>query len=202
MRYSLCLLLLLAMVVGCGSREDDFVSVATGQDARDDIAREDRNGTIPASASDFYYWDEGFLSDHTTFWSFKCESMDDCKAAVAPPEDFRAWEQPRYDLVDWEQPTFDFILSGPAYFGDQHKTDKWDVRAITRGSFALYIHHGERVSELQYTAIDHDLLRVYRLRWFGDSLTTKLDEIGYKESKDSPTRRSRRVRPPAESPSP
>ena len=46
---------------------------------------------------------------------------------------------------------------------------------------APYIRYDERASELNYTAIDLDTLRFYRLSWFGDSLTEKLDEIGYKQ---------------------
>lgn len=160
------------------SEPDDLTfgrtSITSGDEARNDIARWNDEGEIPVGASDFYYWDEGWLSDHTTYWSFTCASVEDCKRAASPEhssDDFAAWQLPQYS----------FIVKGPAYFGNKYHTDKWDLKQIQKGTSALYIRYNERASEMQYTAIDYDTLRVYRLRWFGDSLTTKLDNMGYKK---------------------
>ena len=177
-----CLILVLVLVssAGCDAPDHPFVFVTSGEEARENIEREGSSGEIPESASDFYHWDEGFLSDHTTYWSFTCASLEDCKLAAAP-------KHSSDELLDWEQPEYDFILKGPGYFGDKRgtdewDTDKWDVTQIERGLFALDIRYDEKtVSELHYTAIDLDTLRFYRLRWYGHSLTEKLDEIGYKQ---------------------
>ena len=83
-------------------------------------------------------------------------------------------------LKEWSPAEYDFIRLGPAYFSQSSSTPKeWDLSQIRTGVAALSIDYA-RKSELNYTAIDHDTLRVYRLRWYGSSLTTELDRIGYK----------------------
>ncbi len=174
-RRAVTLILILICNGGCDVPEDGFVFVTSGEEAREAVETEGSSGKIPASASGFYHWNEGFLSDHTTYWSFTCASLDDCKSAAVP-------QHSTDELRDWEQPEYGFILKGPAYFGDKHGTDKWDVTGIERGLFALDIRYDkERASELQYTAINCETLRFYRLHWYGDSLTKKLDKIGYEQ---------------------
>lgn len=167
------MLFFFVVFLGWGSDgTDEWTSVATGQAARESIERE-RSGNISKSATDFYYWDEGFLSDHTTYWSFRCRSIQECRDAS---HSFDA-------LQDWVQPSFPFIMQGPAYFGKKHETDRWSLESIQRGGFVLDLdYHKERYSLLQFTAIDYDTLRVYRMRWYGDSLTTVLNELGYDDS--------------------
>ena len=174
--------LLLIFLAWRGDVTDDWTSVSTGHAALERIERE-RSGNIPKSASDFYFWDEGFLSDHTTYWSFKCETLSDCKLAAAPVRSFfhSGPVLTDDDFRDWTIPDYDFIVSGPGYFGGEHSSEKWDVSGIRHGTSAIRIYYDSRDSELQFSAIDYDALRVYRLRWYGGSLTSKLKECGYNQ---------------------
>lgn len=156
--------------------ETDLISVATGEKAR--LKIESESTVIPASAGDFYHWDMGFLSDHTTYWSFTCESIGDCQLAALSVHR-------RPTLAEWALPEYDFIRQGPAHFSEESVPKEWDLSQIRKGVSALSINYASN-SELNYTAIDYDTLRVYRLRWYGSSLTAELDRIGYKpEQRDS-----------------
>ena len=157
----------------------DWTSVDTGQEALGRIESE-RSGYVPELASDFYYWDQGFLSDHTTYWSFNCTSLAECKLAAAPVRSsFHSGPVlTDAEFREWTIPEYDFIVSGPGYFGKQHSSEKWDVSGIRHGTSAIRIDYNSPDSELQFSAIDFDALRVYRLRWYGSSLTSKLKDIG------------------------
>jgi hypothetical protein len=82
-------------------------------------------------------------------------------------------------LKEWSPAEYDFIRLGPAYFSKSSTPNEWDLSQIRTGISALSVDYAQN-SELNYTAIDHDTLRVYRLRWYGSSLTAELDRIGYK----------------------
>lgn len=171
MRTALVLAVVVTYVGGCGESDDGFTSTSVGETARERISQEGES-VLPASASDFYYWDQGFLSDHTTFWSFRCPTEEECRAASHSIE-----------LKDWVTPSFVFIQKGPEYFGGQYKTEKWDLSTIKNGCFALDVdYQDERYSLLQFTAIDYETQRVYRMRWYGDSLTSALGKLGYRDS--------------------
>lgn len=178
---SLPMILLFVVILRTGPIEIfDGTSVDTGHAALERIESE-RSGHIPKLASDFYYWDQGFLSDHTTYWSFKCNTLTECRLAAAPvSSNFHSGPVlTDDDFCEWTTPEYDFVTLGPGYFGKQYSTDKWDISSILHGTSAIRIDFDSRNSELQFSAIDFDALRVYRLRWFGSSLTRKLKDIGY-----------------------
>ena len=166
--FWLCVLMF--SVLRNDQKAGDLTSIATGEEARRKV--ESESTAIPASASDFYHWDQGFLSDHTTYWSFTCDSIEDCRLAALSVHR-------RHALKEWTLPEYDFIRLGPAHFSKSSTAKEWDPGQIRTGVSALSINYA-RNSELNYTAIDHDTLRVYRLRWYGSSLTTELDRIRYK----------------------
>jgi CRISPR/Cas system CMR-associated protein Cmr5 small subunit len=179
-------LLLLAFLASRWETTNDLTSVSTGQEALKKIESE-HSGNIPKTATDFYYWDQGFLSDHTTYWSFTCKTISDCNRAASPVlSSFHSGAVlTDASFREWKIPEFDFIRSGPEYFGKKYFSDKWDLSRIRHGTSAVKIHYDSRDSELQFSAIDYDSLRVYRLRWFGSSLTNELNEIDYNPEKES-----------------
>ena len=171
--FWLCVLMFLGSRMG--QKETDLTSVTTGEEARRKV--ESESTAIPASADNFYHWDQGFLSDHTTYWSFTCGSIGDCRLAALSVHS-------RPTLKEWTLPEYDFIRLGPAHFSKSPAPTQWDLDQIRTGVAALSIDYSKHVSELNYTAIDYDTLRVYRLRWYGSSLTTELDRIGYEPEQD------------------
>ncbi len=178
---SLPIMLLFVLLILTGPVADpDWTSVVTGQSAIERIQSE-KSGYVPNLASDVFYWDEGLLSDHTTYWSFTCATLSECKLAAWPVQSsfHREPVLTAEDFQEWSVPEFDFILKGPGHFGKQHSSEKWDVTRIRRGTSAIRIDYDSGDSELQFSAIDYDMLRVFRLRWYGSSLTHALDDVGY-----------------------
>jgi hypothetical protein len=142
--------------------------VHTGEDAKRRILataeRDARPGAdkpgMPESASNFWLYEDGWLSKRSTFWMFDCGSREDCLKAVEilgglGPKELSPWQPSRYAV----------IMEGPAFYSRnvepslKLRTNPWDVRGIRNG----LVHELVTDRDLYYYAIDFDRCRVFYL---------------------------------------
>ncbi len=120
---------------------------------------------LPASASNFWVYEDGSFSGSRTYWTFNCGSDEECLKAVESLGGLR-----RSDLSPWQPSRYAVIMHGPAFYSTNAAPSKklranpWDVRGITNGLFYQKV---IRDDGLLYYAIDFDRSRVYHLREFG-----------------------------------
>jgi hypothetical protein len=140
---------------------------------------------LPASAKDFWFYHNGFLSKSSEYCKFTCGSRDDCLKAVeavggVSPADLKPWKLSKYVAV----------MEGTAYrFRGSPASPKlhgnpWDVRGIKNGVVYEHAQLGWRHDEMKYRAIDFDTNRVFcyddsafstdEYRPGGDAKTTNL----------------------------
>jgi hypothetical protein len=121
---------------------DPFGDAYSGVDARLKIveqagaasSRGQKSVGLPASAKDFWFYYNGFLSKSSEYCKFTCGSRDDCLKAVeavggVSPADLKPWKLSKYVAV----------MEGTAYrFRGSPASPKlhgnpWDVRGIKNG---------------------------------------------------------------------
>lgn len=156
------IVLLLVTVVGCGGPALSF-HVHTGADAKDRIlkwcdvgARYDRNYdlTLPESARNFYFDEGSTFNGSVVYWSFECDSREECLRAVGfltgiPREELKPWKPSRYAVV----------MNGPGFYDEKDRTELWDVRNTKNGLIYEYVQ--EPNQRMHYCGIDFDRKRVY-----------------------------------------
>jgi hypothetical protein len=143
--------------------------VHTGEDAkrrilalaeRDARLRADRPG-MPGSASNFWLYEDGWLSKTRTYWMFDCGSREECLKAVESLGGLRQEE-----LSPWQPSRYAAIMEGPAFYSKnveepsrKLRANPWDVRGIRNG----LVHELVTDRDLYYYAIDLDRCRVFYL---------------------------------------
>jgi hypothetical protein len=120
---------------------------------------------MPESATNFWFYENGFLSKSRTYSTFECGSREDCLKAVESLGGLQ-----RSELSTWQPSHYEAIMKGPGFHlrdlepGRKLRANPWDVREIKEGlvyelvipDFSLY-----------YYAIDLDRKRVFYACEFG-----------------------------------
>jgi hypothetical protein len=134
--------------------------VTTGEPARFNIWRGKGSEVLPASASNFWYYDGGTFNGSIVYWVFECGSKEDCLKAVErlggpkAPE-FKPWEPSRYAVV---MEGVDFYTRS-CRWSKALRDNRWNVRDIQDG-----VVHEEVIGDhrsMVYYAIDFRHNRVY-----------------------------------------
>jgi len=148
-------------------------SVHTGEEARLRIlasaGRAARPGAdnprMPESASNFWLYENGWISKSRTYWTFDCRSREECLKAVESLGGLQLNE-----LSPWQPSRYAAIMEGPAFDSRNVEPSRklrpnpWDVRGIKNGLvYELVV----RDYHLYYYAIDLDRSRVYHASEFG-----------------------------------
>lgn len=143
----------LISMIGCGLDEYD----PTGDEYFGDAAIEhfslcDRP-LLPADISDAWVFDGGTFNGMIYYVSFKCESIEDCWAAV------NAFRAPgRSKFIEGINTKFAVNQYGPNFYLPSFKNPKWNVSTINDGVF-YETAQGDR--HMDFWAIDREELRVY-----------------------------------------
>jgi hypothetical protein len=114
---------------------------------------------MPEGASDFWLYEDGWLSKQRRYWTFECRSREECLRAVEGlggvlPKELSPWQPSHYAA----------IMEGPAYYSRDAEPSRklrlnpWDVRGIKNGLVYESI-VGDR--DLYYYAVDLERNRVY-----------------------------------------
>jgi hypothetical protein len=162
------LLLLMAVLwLTCGPRPDlpEFdpnEQVHTGEDARAKILP----SGVPASANNFWLYEDGTFNGSITYWVFRCGSREDCLKAVkylgrVSSAELKPWQPSRYAVV----------MEGPDFYSRFSRSTKrirdnpWDVRTIEHG--LVYEDVVKDCRWMVYFAVDLDRNLVYYHRETG-----------------------------------
>ena len=102
-------------------------NVHTGEDARlrilDLAQRTARRGAdkpeLPASASNFWLYEDGSFSGSGAYWMFHCGSREECLKAVESLGGLR-----RNDLSPWQPSRYAVIMHGPAFYSGNAEPSK------------------------------------------------------------------------------
>jgi hypothetical protein len=148
--------------------EDDAnTEVRTGEEARQKFLKrarrtarqETESGILPASANNFWFYEDGGFNRSLEFGVLDCGSRDDCLRAVkflagVGPAELRPWEPSRYAVV----------MEGPGFYSrklspsNQLRGSPWGVPAIKNG---LVFEQTRDNTYMAYFAIDLDRNRIY-----------------------------------------
>jgi len=146
-------LFLVLLVFGCGLPDyDPSVVEYSGEDAVSKFSLCDRS-KLPASITDAWVFDGGSFGGMIYYVSFKCDSLDDCWAAL---DAFGAPDKSKF--TDGIETRFAVNKYGPNFYWPDFDNPKWNVESITNGVFYERA-RGDRV--MDFWAIDLDELRVY-----------------------------------------
>jgi hypothetical protein len=148
---SLLIVLFSFTIIGCSGHEyNPADDVYRGADAKKRITR---GKLIPSSASNFYIFDGGNCTGTIEYWSFQCESLDDCWSAI---HDLGGPDKAQF--VAWSPSKFAVVMKGPAFYWPQLAAREWNVEGIHNG-FSHEFSQSDR--RLDFYAIDADRLIVY-----------------------------------------
>lgn len=145
--------ILIIAAVGCGIYDvtpDEVTYV--GEEARSHLSlcEPDR---LPKSMTDLWIYDGGSFNGMIYYVSFKCDTLEDCWAAV------RAFDAPdESEFTNGIQTQFAVNQHGPRFYHKNFKHTEWDISNVTNGVFYEW-NRDDRVME--FWAIDLDRLRVY-----------------------------------------
>ena len=128
-------------------RDDEYV----GQAALDHVHV--RDGALPRGTHSFWVFDGGSFNGSIYYLSFRCDSIEDCWAAVGvlggPDESL---------FGDSATTRFAVNYYGPNFYWREIPADRWKVAAIRSGR-SFETAHDDRV--MDFWAVDRDTLTVY-----------------------------------------
>lgn len=115
---------------------------------------------MPASAKDFYCFSCCGWDGVCYFWSFECETIEECWAVMESQcaegaASFKPWSPSEYAVV----------MLGPGYCNRSRAAPKWDVRSIAEG--VCFERAEDDSGRIEYYAIDFARRRVYGHRATG-----------------------------------
>jgi hypothetical protein len=147
--------------------------VHTGEDARlrilssaDRVVPSEADAErVPASAGNFWLYEDGFVSGGCVYWTLTCRSPEECVKVVERLGGIR-----RSDLASWRPSRYAVVMVGPLFYSRNVEPNKklranpWDLRAIKNG---LLYENSAGDSRLSFYAIDLDRCRVYHAKETG-----------------------------------